>query len=347
MPEKFNTTVINKKGTDKRLKETSENNYESYNDEASEHVEISLPNNSSSHTFEASYNIAPTNNAVIIYLTKPHEKNISFHYNIELLKFGLLPDWAKPKDAAAVKRGDGHGPKYSKEVQRAQSKYFNCRKESLGNSLPVWNSARKSHRCVVPIQGYFEWLKTKNDKIPYFIHSKNSPLIFLAGLYSHNTHYNETDMVEKGEQYFSSFTIITGPADKTDSKDLSWLHNRKPIMIEPGSKEWFEWLDPEKAWDEKFLETSLNTHNNIAYRNIEGYVVSKDVGKPGNKSEKVIKEEKKKQEGIMLFFTDKQRKRESQQEKDEDHASKKMKTERKGDGETQLTDKKNVMKAES
>lgn len=45
------------------------------------------------------------------------------------------------------------------------------------------------------------------------------------------------------DQYLSTFTIITAPAAKGDEFDLSWLHTRKPMLIKPGSQEWFEWLN--------------------------------------------------------------------------------------------------------
>lgn len=261
-------------------------------------------------TWNASYNVAPTNTAIIIYCSKPEDDLVSQHYQIELLKFGLLPIWAKPQDKTPVK----NGLPYSKEVQRHQSKYFNCRKESLALNQSVWTSARKHTRCVVPIQGYFEWQKSDSDKVPYFVHSSKQPIIYLAGLYSHNYHYNDTGLVPKTHPYFSSFTIVTGPGGGKGENDLSWLHSRKPLLLEPDSKEWYDWLNPEKEWTSELLDTCLDTETNPAYKGIVSYTVTKDVGNPANKSEKMIKEVKKTQKSIHLFFSPRKRKAEDVEE---------------------------------
>lgn len=312
LPLKFNETAVFPK-TKPPLTEREDGEYEAVDND--NHVEISLLN-FGENTWNASYNIAPTNTAIIIYCSKVDDSLISHHYNIELLKFGLLPVWAKPQDSTPVK----NGLPYSREVQKHQSKYFNCRKESLAQNQLVWTSARKHTRCVVPIQGYFEWQKSDGDKTPYYVHSLKQPLLYLAALYSHNHNYNDTGLVPNSQPYFSSFTIVTGPGTGKGDNDLSWLHSRKPVLLEPNTKEWFDWLDPEKEWASSLLDTCLDTDNNPAYKNIVSYTVTKDVGKPANKSEQMIKEVKKTQKSIHLFFSPRKRKAE------DEHSAKRVKT---------------------
>ncbi|RLV94379.1 putative peptidase [Spathaspora sp. JA1] len=156
------------------------------------------------------------------------------------------------------------------------------------------------HRCVIPIQGYFEWLKSRNAKVPYYVHSTSSDLIYLAGFYSHNYNY-------PGDDYISSFTIITAPALKTDTNDISWLHDRKPVFLQPGSKEWKDWLDPNKPWDDSMIETCLESAANKAYVHIEGYPVSDKVGVPSNKGEDVTKRVNS-QASISSFFQKREKK---------------------------------------
>ncbi|ABN67472.2 hypothetical protein PICST_48297, partial [Scheffersomyces stipitis CBS 6054] len=273
------------------------------------------------HNWYPSYNIAPTNAALMIYMVNTSDAD--YRYVLEPSKFGMIPYWAKPTDPEPTKNGVA----YSREIQKHQSKYFNCRKETLAQSKSVWSSSRKNKRCVVPIQGYFEWLKSKTDKVPHYVHSKSSSIIYLAGLYSHNTNYTENTNVN-GE-YLSSFAIVTGAATKTDEYDISWLHSRKPIMLVPGSQEWFDWLDPNKTWNENLLDTSLNVEHNKAYKDIEGYPVSKEVGNPSNKSDNIIKrEEKKPQKSITSFFSPTKRiKKEETQSEENSPAKKKIKTE--------------------
>lgn len=262
-------------------------------DAPANHTEVEI--NQLHRSFSPSYNIPPTRTSLIIYKTKENPTK----FVLEPLTFGLLPFWAKPNDPSSVSRQNENGPKYSKEIQGLAARYFNCRKESL--DMSVWKSARHS-RCVVPIEGYFEWQKSKTDKVPYFIYSKKRPLVFLAGFYSHNTNYQGKDPAYQ-DSYLSTFTILTGPAQKLDTKDLSWLHPRKPLMLLPGTKAWDDWLNPEKEWSNSLVETCLDTHKSIAYVDLTWHTVSKSVGNPGFNSEEAIKEVKSlPQKSISLFF---------------------------------------------
>lgn len=254
-----------------------------------------------SRDYSASYNIPPTSSGIIVYMKQG--LRAEHNYVIEPLKFGLLPEWAKPTNPQAVKRGGDLGPAYSREVQMHQSKYFNCRKETISQDKSVWTVPRNSKRCVVPIQGYFEWQKNKSDKKPYFVYLKKSPLMFLAGLYSHNVNYNDTELVSSGQEYFSSFSIATGPSTGKGSNDLSWLHPRKPIFLKPNTAEWFEWLDPGLPWTDDLLDTALNCDTNVAYEDITTHHVSNLVGNPSYKGPEAIREEKVTQKSISQFFS--------------------------------------------
>lgn len=253
--------------------------------------------------FNASYNIAPTKNELIIYRPKSDVLSDKLEYVFETLGFGLIPVWAKPQDPSPTGKGSNVGEKYSKEVQRNQSRHFNCRKESLQQRSSIWASA-KNFRCVVPIQGYFEWIRNEKDKLPYYVHSSKEDLIYLAGFYSHNFNYKDQfNCKNEDKEYFSTFTIVTGPAGKDDRKDLSWLHSRKPLFLKPGSKEWDDWLDPNIEWSDELLDSCLDTVNNEAYDDVVSYRVSKDVGKVTSQGEYLIKEIKKEnKKGIDGFF---------------------------------------------
>lgn len=286
LPGQFTRTVFHQESH-----QTAPNTYSPTNNE----VQIVLRN--SLNKFSSSYNIPPTKNSVIIFRNKKADK---IEYVFEGLGFGLVPPWAQPKDPAPVSKGAQQGVKYSRELQAHQAKYFNCRKETLAQGSPVWNSV-KTQRCVVPIEGYFEWHKLKTDKTPYYVHSSEYQLIFLAGFYSHNSHYKDS-FQDPESGYLSTFTVVTGPATKEDKQDLSWLHPRKPLMLLPGTKEWDHWLDPELKWSDTLLDTCLDT-NNPAYDSITSYVVSKDVGNSANQGEYLVKEERKSpQKSIDSFF---------------------------------------------
>ncbi|KAL3232535.1 Uncharacterized protein RNJ44_04451 [Nakaseomyces bracarensis] len=218
--------------------------------------------------FRASFNISPTNVAAVY---KTQEKS-----EIKYMKWGLVPSWTK--DISKFKS-------YST---------FNARAETLQQSR-LWVHPLKSKRCAIPVSGYYEW-KTTGDKkgkksqltkTPFYVTRSDAKLIFLAGMY---------DYVPSEDYY--SFTIITGIAPK----NLEWLHSRMPVVIEPGTKEWDTWMNPDKEkWEDSELKDVLGTNFNEEY--MICYQVSPDVGKTTNNGEKLIKpilkSDKNKFEGII------------------------------------------------
>lgn len=265
---------------------------------------ITLNFSDDNHDFNGSYNIPPTGTGVIIYLKS--DSTAKPEYVAEVLRFGVLPEWAKPQDSLPVRKGSGQGHSYSREIQAHQAKLFNCRKETLAQSKSVWTQPRAHKRCVVPITGYFEWLTSKSgDKTPYYVHSEEQ-VLFLAGLYSHNTNYNNTDFVSDLMKFISSFSIVTGPAGGEGKNNLKWLHSRKPIFLKPFSKEWDAWLETLEGWDDSLLQC-LDTDTNPVYDDLKWHIVDSSVGNPKNHGADAIKEVKVKQLSITLFFSPKKR----------------------------------------
>ncbi|KAH3673317.1 hypothetical protein WICMUC_003777 [Wickerhamomyces mucosus] len=160
-----------------------------------------------------------------------------------------------------------------------QYKTFNARKESVLQGNRLWKTVRNSTRCVIPVVGYYEWKHEKLgqgkkvNKKPYFIKKKDGELMFLAGLFSSVKFENDEEM--------HTFTIITGPAPKY----MEWLHFRMPIILEPGTSAWDQWLSNEDYTD-KIGQESLKEYGKEGF---EWFEVSKDVGKTTNDGEYLIK----------------------------------------------------------
>ena len=73
-----------------------------------------------------------------------------------------------------------------------------------------------------------------------------------------------------------TYTIIT-----TDSnKQLSFLHDRMPVILENGSDQIRDWLDPNRSEWTKELQSLLKPYDG----ELECYPVNKDVGRVGNNS---------------------------------------------------------------
>ncbi|KAL6948742.1 hypothetical protein ACO0QE_001215 [Hanseniaspora vineae] len=174
-------------------------------------------------------------------------------YNIPPTKF--CPVWNATDGQLYFMRW-GLIPAFSEEPLKYTT--FNARIESLNRSS-IWKKPmEKNQYCAVPMSGYFEWRKT-TDKQPFYLKRKDSKVMFIAGLYERKREDDDS------EHY--SFTLITSPAPK----GLEWLHARMPIILEPGTKKWDDWLQHGKITNAEF-DPDL----------YEYYPVSREVGKVGN-----------------------------------------------------------------
>jgi putative SOS response-associated peptidase YedK len=152
---------------------------------------------------------------------------------------------------------------------------INCRDDSLIDNRGMWTSMKKRKRCIVICQGFYEWLKKNNgkEKIPHYIKRKDNKLFCFAGLWDVVTY-------EDREEKNYTYSIIT-----TDSnKQLKWLHDRMPVVFNPGSEEIRTWLDPNRYEWSKELQSLLKPFDG----ELEIYPVNKDVGKVGNESTSFI-----------------------------------------------------------
>lgn len=222
---------------------------------------------------DINYNIGPTRTAPEYHLEK---RNDVIVHIVQYLQWGFIPFWTKnPKDLQPWRR-------------------FNARVESLREGTSLWRNSKNKKRCVVPMQGYFEWLHkpvgksgSKVDKIPYYIKRKDDKLMYLAGL-------RDSVKYEDSDEVVHSFTIVTGPAPK----QLKWLHERMPIVLIPGTKEFDTWLDPNlENWNDQ-LAVCLRGYEND---DLEWYEVGKEVNKFTSSGSSLIKPFKDTQAGIMNF----------------------------------------------
>ncbi|KAK6865042.1 hypothetical protein PG995_001570 [Apiospora arundinis] len=175
-------------------------------------------------------------------------------YKLQSMKWGLIPFWTK------------RNPDYG-----SMMKTINCRDDSLAQGGGMWNTMKARKRCIVVAQGFYEWLKKDGgrEKIPHFVKRRDGALMCFAGLW-------DCVQYEDDEKKHYTYTIIT-----TDSnKQLKFLHERMPVILNNGSDELRTWLDPKRHEWSKDLQSLLKPFEG----ELEVYPVSKDVGKVGNNS---------------------------------------------------------------
>ena len=105
---------------------------------------------------QASYNIAPTQNAPVVF--EENNKRI-----LKNMRWGLIPSWAKDNSFA--------------------SKLINARSETIADK-PSFKNLITTNRCIVLANGYYEWVNVDNKKHPYFIYSEENTMISMAGLWT-------------------------------------------------------------------------------------------------------------------------------------------------------------------
>ena len=187
---------------------------------------------------------------------------------------GLIPFWTK------------RSPDYG-SVMRT----INARDDSLAQSGGMWNTMKHRKRCIVVAQGFYEWLKKNGgkEKIPHYTKRKDGQLMCFAGLWDcvqyeglpqSNPFISKLIRSTGSEEKHYTYTIIT-----TDSnKQLSFLHDRMPVILDNGSDKLKTWLDPGRTEWSKDLQSLLKPFDG----ELECYPVSKDVGKVGNNSPSFI-----------------------------------------------------------
>lgn len=78
------------------------------------------------------------------------------------------------------------------------------------------------------------------------------------------------------EDKLYTYTVIT----TSSNPYLNFLHDRMPVILDPGTEEMRTWLDPSRTTWSKDLQSILKPYEG----ELECYPVSKEVGKVGNNS---------------------------------------------------------------
>ncbi len=104
---------------------------------------------------------------------------------------------------------------------------FNARAETLQSSR-AFRGAFERRRCIVPVDGFYEWLRDGARKLPQHVQSADGDALMLAGVW---------DRWVRDDEVLTSFALIT-----TDvHPNLAFLHNRQPLLL--AQSEARLWLD--------------------------------------------------------------------------------------------------------
>ena len=177
------------------------------------------------------FNVAPSHfHPVITNVEQNH---------IRLFRWGLIPNWAKD--------------------MKIGYKMINARKETI-TEKNAFKYALRQKRCLVPMDGFYEWKKLGKNKQPYYIKTTDQEVFCCAGLW-------EVWQSPKDE-VVESFTVIT----QEPNSMLKDIHDRMPAILLP---------EQEKLW----LDDSIPPEELLAMISpypqelMEAYPVANRVGK--------------------------------------------------------------------
>ncbi|SHL22450.1 SOS response-associated peptidase [Streptomyces yunnanensis] len=200
-------------------------------------------------TLAPSWNIAPTANVQAV-LERPLKGESAAAFppgpvrQLRTLKWGLVPSWAKSPEGAA--------------------RMINARAETV-HEKPSFRQAFATRRCLLPGDGYFEWVtgaaereleeqgrKKRPRKQPYFVTPADGSVMAMAGLYEF-----WRDRTLPGDHplaWWVTCTVVTTEAETTPlawatgddgPRTLADIHPRMPLVLPPDR--WDAWLDPART----------------------------------------------------------------------------------------------------
>ena len=143
------------------------------------------------------YNGAPTQLLPVITNDEPHK--------LQLFRWGLIPGW-------------------SKEISRVP--LINARSETL-EQKPSFKTVFRLRRCLVPADGFYEWVHS-GRKLPYRFTLQDESLFAFAGIWD--------SWRRPGGDCVNSFAILTTEANQL----MEPIHDRMPVMLEKES--FAKWL---------------------------------------------------------------------------------------------------------
>lgn len=153
--------------------------------------------------WEPRYNLAPTQSVLVVRRTGEKRQ-------LALLRWGLVPSWSDRRPGP---------PLINAMAETAASK-------------PTFRSAFQKRRCLIPADGFFEWLALGKKRFPRLFAPCDGGLFAFAGLWE--------CWLKEGE-HLESVCILTTEANEL----VSPLHTRMPVILPRDAQDL--WLDPEQS----------------------------------------------------------------------------------------------------
>jgi len=135
---------------------------------------------------------------------------------VQLFHWGLIPHWVKNAE----------------DANKLKAQTLNARSETVFEK-PSFRTAINRQRCLIPTDGFFEWMDQGGKKYPHHIYLSSHRIFCFAGIYSTWTDKTTGELI-------STFSILTTEANPMMAR-IHNLKKRMPVILNPESYE--VWLD--------------------------------------------------------------------------------------------------------
>jgi putative SOS response-associated peptidase YedK len=157
------------------------------------------PSRPSPSHLSPSWNVAPTDPVPVVRVSASQEARV-----LDTARWGLVPPWAADL--------------------RAGARMINARAETVATSKAFASSFAR-RRCLVPADGWFEWVRDGGRKQPFYLTPADGAVLAFAGLWS-----------AWGPESVLTCSVLTTAA----LGDLARVHDRMPLILP--RERWSAWL---------------------------------------------------------------------------------------------------------
>ena len=145
-----------------------------------------------------SWNVAPTDPVPLVRMSQRHAGRV-----VDTARWGLVPPWA--------------------DDPRAGARMINARSETVATSRAFASSFQR-RRCLVPADGWFEWVRDGKRKQAYYMTPRDSSVLAFAGIWT------------MWREQILTCSVLTTAA----RGGLAEVHDRMPLILPP--QRWPQWL---------------------------------------------------------------------------------------------------------
>jgi putative SOS response-associated peptidase YedK len=157
------------------------------------------------------WNLAPTDKLMVIRRDPDSGEN-----SLDLIRWGLVPHFAKDMKIGAS--------------------LINARCETVATKPAFRGAWAKKRRCLIPVDGFYEWRREGKVKQPYAVALKSGAPMALAGLWE-----NWKD--PSNGEWMRTVTVLTTEPNCL----IAPFHDRMPVIVPGADAE--RWLGGEDAAD--------------------------------------------------------------------------------------------------